>query len=258
MRWRGLEPPRPQWPLGPQPSASTNSATSAWTAHCSRGPRRSCVQNGGVAEDWRVTATVTNDEEARTVLAALHERDVNHELRDELGDRIAVSSDGPHLFLYSDTRHAARAANRILRDVLDGAGSDAESHVTRWHPLEERWEAETVPLPDTEDERRAERERLDADDDAVSLATGVAQWEVRIELASHAEADRLADELEADGRSVVRRWTFLLVGANDHDDAEELGRDLGSRGRVHVGPSSGVAWQLMPRNPFAVFGGLGG
>ena len=29
MRWRGLEPPRPQWPLGPQPSASTNSATSA-------------------------------------------------------------------------------------------------------------------------------------------------------------------------------------------------------------------------------------
>src|SRR5258707_13827376 len=29
MRWRGLEPPRPRWPLGPQPSASTNSATSA-------------------------------------------------------------------------------------------------------------------------------------------------------------------------------------------------------------------------------------
>src|SRR6187551_788635 len=30
MRWRGLEPPRPQWPPGPQPGASTNSATSAW------------------------------------------------------------------------------------------------------------------------------------------------------------------------------------------------------------------------------------
>src|SRR5579884_35314 len=29
MRWRGLEPPRPKRPLGPQPSASTNSATSA-------------------------------------------------------------------------------------------------------------------------------------------------------------------------------------------------------------------------------------
>src|SRR5947199_10673174 len=29
MRWRGLEPPRPQWPPGPQPGASTNSATSA-------------------------------------------------------------------------------------------------------------------------------------------------------------------------------------------------------------------------------------
>ncbi len=36
VRWRGLEPPRPKRPLGPQPSASTNSATSAWTSHCSR------------------------------------------------------------------------------------------------------------------------------------------------------------------------------------------------------------------------------
>src|SRR5919202_584787 len=36
MRWRGLEPPRPKRPLGPQPSASTNSATSALRRpHCS-------------------------------------------------------------------------------------------------------------------------------------------------------------------------------------------------------------------------------
>ena len=82
--------------------------------------------------------------------------------------------------------------------------------------------------------------------------------EVRVELASHAEAERLADELEIDGRSVVRRWWFVLVGANNQDDAEELGRRLASRGKVHVEPSSGVAWQLLPRNPFAVFGVLGG
>ena len=38
MRWRGLEPPRPMRPLGPQPSASTNSATSArGSAKCSAG-----------------------------------------------------------------------------------------------------------------------------------------------------------------------------------------------------------------------------
>jgi len=115
-----------------------------------------------------------------------------------------------------------------------------------------------VPLPQTDEARRAERDRVDADDDAISVATGVAQWEVRIELSSHADAERLAEELEENGRSVVRRARFLIVGANDRDDAEVLAADLKSRGRVHVDPSSGAAWQLMPRNPFAVFGGLGG
>jgi hypothetical protein len=56
----------------------------------------------------------------------------------------------------------------------------------------------------------------------------------------------------------VRRARFLLVGANDHEDAEELSAALEGRGTVHVEPSTGVAWQLLPRNPFAVFGGLGG
>jgi hypothetical protein len=211
-----------------------------------------------VAEDWRVTTVIASEEQVGDVLAALQERDVQLELRDELGGRIAVSRDGPSVFIYADTRSAADAATRVLRDVLDEVGTTAEPHLTRWHPIEERWEEPSVPLPETEDERRAERDRVDADDDAISLATGVAQWEVRIELASHADAERLADELEGNGRSVVRRAGFLIVGANDRDDAEVLADELKSRGRVHVDPSSGAAWQLMPRNPFAVFGGLGG
>ena len=42
VRWRGLEPPRPNGPQGPQPCASTNSATSARTALSRAGsvPRR--------------------------------------------------------------------------------------------------------------------------------------------------------------------------------------------------------------------------
>ena len=99
---------------------------------------------------------------------------------------------------------------------------------------------------------------LDDADEAASIATGIAQWEVRIEVGSPGEAEALADTLEQDGRSVVRRARFLLVGANDRDDADELARSLEGRGTVHVEPSTGVAWQLLPRNPFAVFGGLGG
>ncbi len=201
---------------------------------------------------------VADEEQAREVLAALHGREVQHELNTELGGRVAVSNDGPSVFLYADTRRGAEAADRVLRDVLRELGATGEPSLARWHPIEERWEAPDVPLPETDEERRAERERFDADEDAYSIATGVAQWEVRIELPSHADAERLADELEADGRSVVRRSEFLLIGANDQDDADALARELDGRGRVHVEPSSGVAWQLRPRNPFAIFGGLGG
>jgi hypothetical protein len=210
-----------------------------------------------VAEDWRLTLTVAGDDEARRVLAALHAREVRQELRDELGGRVAVSSDGPNVFLYADTRRAADAADRVVREVLREESVAGEPHLDRWHPIAERWEDASVPLPETEEERRAEREQLDADDEATSLATGVAQWEVRVELASHGDAEALAGELEREGWSVVRRSEFLLVGANDRDEADELARRLESRGRVHVEPSTGVAWQLLPTNPFAIFGGLG-
>ena len=211
-----------------------------------------------MADDWRLTTTLPGEDEARTIVSALHGREVRHELRGELGGRIAVSRDEATVFLYADTRRAADAATRVLRSVLEEHDVAAEPRLDRWHPIEERWEDASVPLPESEEERRAERERLDDADEAASLATGIAQWEVRVELTSPPDAERLADELERAGRSVVRRARFLLVGANDRDDAAELARSLDGRGRVHVEPSTGVAWQLLPRNPFAVFGGLGG
>jgi hypothetical protein len=211
-----------------------------------------------VADDWRLTITLDDAGRARDLLRALEEREVHRELRDELGGRVAVSRDGATVFCYADTRRGADAAARVVRAVLEEQGTAAEPRLDRWHPIEERWEDAQVPLPDSEEERRAERRRLDEADEAASLSTGVAQWEVRIEVGSPAEAEALAGELEGDGRSVVRRARFLLVGANDRDDAEELARSLGGRGTVQVEPSTGVAWQLLPRNPFAVFGGLGG
>ncbi|MGZ4339638.1 MAG: hypothetical protein ACXVQ3_06230 [Gaiellaceae bacterium] len=211
-----------------------------------------------MADDWRLTITAEDETHAKRILTSLREREIRRELRDELGGRVAVSNDGPAVFLYADTRRAANAARHVLRDVLDEQGTTAEPRLDRWHPIEERWEDESVPLPQSEDERRAERDRLDALEEATSIETGIAQWEVRIELASPDRAEALADELEAEGRSVVRRSTYLLVGANDRDDAETLAQRLEPRGHVHVEPSTGVAWQLMPANPFAVFGGLGG
>ncbi len=211
-----------------------------------------------MADDWRLSITLDDDGRARDLVQVLHDREVHDELRDELGGRVAVSRDGATVFCYADTRRGADAAARVLGEVLAEQGATVEPRLDRWHPIEEAWEDAQVPLPGSEAERRAERERLDDADEAASIATGVAQWEVRLEVGSPGEAEALAAALEDGGRSVVRRARFLLVGANDRDDADELAASLEGRGTVQIEPSSGVAWQLLPRNPFAVFGGLGG
>ena len=215
-----------------------------------------------MAEDWRVTITMGSPDEAREVLRDLRERDVRQELRDELGGRVAVSSDGPNVFLYADTRRAAEAGERALREALEERGLDGIPHLDRWHPIAERWEDASVPLPTTDEARRLERERLDQQDEEDSERTGIAQWEVRVELPGQREAERLADDLEREGVPVVRRSSYVLAGANDKEEAEELARRLQSEApdaHVHVEPGSGLAWELRPSNPFAIFfGGLGG
>ena len=78
--------------------------------------------------------------------------------------------------------------------------------------------------------------------------------EVRVDCGSHERADRLADELEADGFEAGRRWTYLVVGARTREEAEALAERV--HGQVEAGGE--LVWEVMPRNPFAVFGGLGG
>jgi hypothetical protein len=216
-----------------------------------------------MAEDWRVTVTIDSPDNVQSVLEELDELDVRQELRDQLGGRVAVSSDGPSIFLYADTRRGAEAGERALRELLEEYALEGDPRLDRWHPLEERWEDARVPLPSTDDARRAERERLDQQDEQDSERTGIAQWEVRIEVPTPRDAERLADALERDGLSVVRRSTYLLIGANDRDEADDLAQRLQAESPegayVHVEPGSGLAWQLRPSNPFAVFfGGLAG
>jgi hypothetical protein len=131
----------------------------------------------------------------------------------------------------------------------------------RWHPDEQEWKDASVPLPRTEAEREAERERREAREAAESLATGHAEWEVRVELPGHAETVELAERLEAEGISVVRRFTYLLVGAVNEDEARALGerlRDEAPAGAtIQVQPGGEMVWEVAPRNPFVIFGGLG-
>jgi len=74
-----------------------------------------------------------------------------------------------------------------------------------------------------------------------------------VERETHAEAQKLADELEREGYGVIRRWRYLIVGTASEEEAQELAQ------RVHgeVEPGGELVWEVTPQNPFAVFGGLG-
>jgi len=162
------------------------------------------------------------------------------ELARELeGRRLAVSREGDTVFVYADSRQEAERAGEVVQAELAEERIEPRRLVLEhWLDDEDRWDDEP-PGPTIEEE---------------ILARGYAPWEVRVECGSHREAEALADRLEAEGYSVVRRWRYLIVGASSQPEAEALAR------RVHgeVEPASELVWEVLPQNPFAVFGGLGG
>lgn len=158
---------------------------------------------------------------------ALREHEVEDDLRRRLGGRVAVSAEGARLFLYAGSEEAARQAEQVVTQALEGHGlSSGDIALERWHPEEEEWESASVAMPQTPQQRQEEHERLEQEETRESLATGHAQWEVRVELQSHREAVELARRLEAAGRPVIRRWTLLVLGANDEDDASALAETI--------------------------------
>jgi hypothetical protein len=90
----------------------------------------------------------------------------------------------------------------------------------RWHPAEERWEDADLAMPRTDAERQAEHQRLLDDETAESLAAGTAQWQARAQFPSLHEAVAMASKLRRQGRVVVRRWKFLVVEAENEDEAQ--------------------------------------
>ena len=204
-----------------------------------------------MANDWRVTVTLHDTDYAQRVVESMREGEVQEDARRRLGGRVAVSADGPSIFLYAGSENAAREADRVVRELAAKYELDADFALDRWHPDEEEWESADAAVPRNEQERAAEHERLEEDETRESLATGKAQFEVRVELSSHREAVRLAGRLEAEGRQVIRRWTLLVLGANDSDDANALADAI----RQEAPADAKIeAQELGPLIPFARLG----
>ena len=200
------------------------------------------------SDDWRVTISVSDQAQTGQAQRSVSLRPVEEDIRRQVGRTIAVGADDRQIFLYAGAETAARDAERIARDVLARHGIAAESALHRWHPIEEQWENPDLAMPHTEAERQAEHQRLEDTETAESVATGIAQWQVRVDLGSHRQAVALARTLENEDRAVVRRWKFLLVGASNEDQARELAgqiRQEAPPGAAVSAEQAGVGWPFM-------------
>ena len=191
-------------------------------------------------DDWRLRIEI-DEESAHGLLSRLgglhgEARELQHELADE---RLPVTRDGSTVFVYASSSLQLEQAQKLIEAELGQLDSTRPSVVREhWLADEERWDDE----PPTESV------------EAQTLAAGYAPWEVRISCRSHAEARELADRLEADGYSVVRRWAYVIAGTATREEAQ----DLATRLHGEAEPGGELVWEAVPGNPFAVFGGLGG
>jgi FMN phosphatase YigB (HAD superfamily) len=175
---------------------------------------------------------------------------VEQDVRGRLGHNIVVGAGDSQIFLYAGTELAAREAERTAREVLGKLGIEAEFALHRWHPIEEEWQSPDVAMPQTEAERQAEHQRLEAAETVESLDFGSALFQVRAELPSHREAVALADKLQGEGYPVVRRWKFLIVGANNDDDAQTLAEHIRQEAPADAQVTAEPAGVRLPFIPF--------
>jgi len=149
--------------------------------------------------DWRVTISLSGQANVEQARQSFSEKEVEQDVRGRLGHNIVVGAGDSQIYLYAGTELAAREAERTAREVLGELGIEAEFALHRWHPIEEEWQSPDVAMPQTEAERQAEHQRLEAAETVESLDFGSAQFQARAELPSHRDAVALADKLQAEG-----------------------------------------------------------
>lgn len=195
-----------------------------------------------MSDDWRIRIDV-EEEHAEGLLERLG-LDLGSEARelaDDLkGRRLAVSRDDETIFVYAGSQAEAETARSIVEAELREVGAAARiGLIEHWLADEDRWDDE--PPQEFEPEQEV-------------LEHGHAPWEVRVESGSPDEAEELARRLKDEGYGVLRRHTYVLVGASSEEEA----RDLAKRLHGEAEASGELVYETLPQNPFAIFGGLGG
>ena len=222
----------------------------------------------GMAEDWRVTFAMDPGERGAhsRALEAVREHDVEHEARERLGGRVAVSRDDDRIFLYADTRARGTRGGRPRLDTAGRAWPGPRGRARRSSAgTRSRSGGRTRPSHSRRPRpsARPSSERREADEDAEAHASGEAPWEVRIEFAEHDDADRVRRSARAGGpcrscaagRSCSSAPTTRTPPASSQRGS---GRRRPSGAQIEVEPGGGPVWDVYGNNPFAFFGGLAG
>jgi hypothetical protein len=173
-------------------------------------------------DEWRVEVDLHDEEHGFTFTERIRALDLDEEAHERLGGNVTVTRDGPRMFLYATSEDAAREAERVAREVLEAEDVSGTVRVTRWHPDAEEWLDASVPLPQTEEQREAERRRHEAAEVAEAAAEGEWDYEVHVDPPGHREAVELEEKLNAEGMPVRRRWKHVSIGAPTDEQAEEI------------------------------------
>jgi hypothetical protein len=214
-----------------------------------------------MSDDWRLRIEVHEPRRARRLLQHVDASELEHELETAFHNRVIVSNEGSTVFFYTGERGQAERARQVAVRFADEQGWEVDLELRHWHPAAEAWEDPDKPLPTDDAELAAEHAELIADERRQTLA-GSPEFEVRVELASRADAVRLSERLRAEGLPNVQRFKYVIVGALDEDAANALARRIraeapeGSVVRAE-GTLAAALTEGGASNPFAVFGGLG-
>jgi hypothetical protein len=173
-------------------------------------------------DEWRVEVDLDDEEHGFTLGERIRGLDLDEDAQERLGGTVTVTHDGPRLFLYATSEAAAREAERVARDLLNAEDLTGTVRVTRWHPDAEEWLDASVPLPQSEEQREAERRRHETAEVAEAAEEGEWDYEVHVDPPGHREAVELEEKLKAEGLPMRRRWKHIRIGAPTEERAEEI------------------------------------
>ena len=175
-----------------------------------------------MTDEWRVEVDLDDEQHGLKLGERLRGLDLDDEARKRLGDRVIVTRDGSKLFLYATTEEQAREAEGVARDLVAAEGLSADTVADALASGRGRLEGRLLPMPETDVERAAERERHEEAAEREPPGRWDYQWEVRVDLPTLHDTREFASRLDDEGIDVRRHWKYLLVGAASEERATEL------------------------------------